>query len=93
MVELTFSSGPTNSMRGAAFLSGLRDEDLIRVVAGHAELIEALLGCRATVVLSGYASELYDGLLSGWSRRLQFSKIKVRFGGSNQACDLKTCAP
>lgn len=35
----------------------------------HAELLEALLGCRATVVLSGYASELYDGLLATWFRR------------------------
>jgi DNA adenine methylase len=35
----------------------------------HAGLLEALLGCRAAVVLSGYASELYDGLLTTWFRR------------------------
>jgi DNA adenine methylase len=35
----------------------------------HTELLEVLLGCRAAVVLSGYASELYDGLLTTWSRR------------------------
>ena len=35
----------------------------------HRELLEALLCCRAAVVLSGYASDLYDGLLSGWARR------------------------
>ena len=35
----------------------------------HRELLEVLLGCRAAVVLSGYASPLYDGLLDGWSRR------------------------
>ena len=33
------------------------------------ELLEALLSCRAAVVLSGYASELYDGLLTTWFRR------------------------
>ena len=35
----------------------------------HRELLENLLGCRAAVVLSGYASELYDGLLTTWFRR------------------------
>jgi DNA adenine methylase len=35
----------------------------------HRELLEALLGCRAAVVLSGYASPLYDDLLCTWSRR------------------------
>ncbi|WP_052372119.1 DNA adenine methylase [Nocardia otitidiscaviarum] len=34
----------------------------------HAELLEVLLRARAAVVLSGYASELYDTALSGWSR-------------------------
>ncbi len=35
----------------------------------HRDLLEALLSCRAAVVLSGYASELYDGLLTTWFRR------------------------
>lgn len=35
----------------------------------HRELLEALLGCRASVVVSGYASPLYDDLLCTWSRR------------------------
>jgi DNA adenine methylase len=35
----------------------------------HRELLEALLGCRASVVLSGYASPLYDDLLCTWFRR------------------------
>lgn len=35
----------------------------------HRELLEALLGCRAAVVLSGYAAPLYDDLLAAWSRR------------------------
>lgn len=32
----------------------------------HRELGEALRGCRATVVLSGYQSALYDEMYSGW---------------------------
>lgn len=34
----------------------------------HANLLDALLACEASVILSGYASELYDAKLSGWSR-------------------------
>jgi DNA adenine methylase len=34
----------------------------------HRELAEALVGCAAAVVLSGYASPLYDALYAGWSR-------------------------
>lgn len=34
----------------------------------HRELGEVLHGCRATVVLSGYHSELYDSLYDGWFR-------------------------
>lgn len=36
--------------------------------AAHRELADALHGCRATVVLSGYPSPLYDGLYAGWHR-------------------------
>lgn len=35
----------------------------------HRDLLWSLLGCRAAVVLSGYASPLYDDLLCTWSRR------------------------
>ena len=35
----------------------------------HRELLKALLSCRSSVVLSGYASPLYDDLLSTWFRR------------------------
>lgn len=34
----------------------------------HEELLEALVRCKSAVVLSGYASELYDTALDGWSR-------------------------
>ncbi|WP_457833398.1 DNA adenine methylase [Nocardia asiatica] len=36
--------------------------------AEHEQLLVALLRARAAVVLSGYASELYDTALTGWSR-------------------------
>ena len=31
-------------------------------------MLDALLACKASVVLSGYASELYDDALTGWAR-------------------------
>lgn len=34
----------------------------------HEQLLEALLRARASVVLSGYESELYSAALNGWSR-------------------------
>jgi DNA adenine methylase len=34
----------------------------------HAELLDVLMGCRGTVVLSGYRSPLYDARLAGWRR-------------------------
>ena len=34
----------------------------------HEALLSALFGCKASVVLSGYASDLYDAALAGWSR-------------------------
>jgi DNA adenine methylase len=35
---------------------------------GHRELAGALRECRADVILSGYASPLYDELYEGWHR-------------------------
>lgn len=34
----------------------------------HRDLADALKGCRASVVLSGYSSPLYDSLYAGWDR-------------------------
>lgn len=34
----------------------------------HRDLLETLLGCKGKVMLSGYASELYDTKLSKWNR-------------------------
>jgi DNA adenine methylase len=36
--------------------------------ADHRELLEALKGCKGKVLLSGYASALYDRELVGWAR-------------------------
>jgi DNA adenine methylase len=49
--------------RGPDYDHELRSDD------EHTELLEALLSARAAVVLSGYASDLYDGLLTTWFRR------------------------
>lgn len=35
---------------------------------GHKELLEQLVGLTAMVVISGYATALYDRMLSGWTR-------------------------
>lgn len=40
----------------------------MRSVAAHRELAEACLGCDAAVVVSGYGSALYDGMLGDWHR-------------------------
>lgn len=40
----------------------------MRSDAGHRELLEACLSADAAVVVSGYGSELYDGMLDGWYR-------------------------
>lgn len=34
----------------------------------HDEMLGMLLGCRGTVMLSGYRSDLYDSRLAGWAR-------------------------
>jgi DNA adenine methylase len=49
--------------RGNSYACEMRSEE------DHADLLEALLGCAAAVVLSGYAAPLYDDLLSSWSRQ------------------------
>ena len=40
----------------------------LRSPAEHEDLADALLACRAAVVLSGYPSALYDDLYSAWRR-------------------------
>jgi DNA adenine methylase len=53
------------STRGKSY-DGYQHE--MRGEVEHRELADALLGCRASVVLSGYPSALYDQLYSGWDR-------------------------
>lgn len=55
----------------------------LRADEEHRVLLEALLGCRSAVVLSGYASPLYDGLLGGWFR--QEIITQTGNGGSDRA--------
>jgi DNA adenine methylase len=52
--------GSTRSSGSYAVEMGKDDE--------HRELADALLACRASVVLSGYHSPLYDDLYAGWDR-------------------------
>jgi DNA adenine methylase len=50
------------STRAANYRIEMLDDDL------HVRLAAALRGCKASVVLSGYASPLYEDLYSGWHR-------------------------
>jgi DNA adenine methylase len=50
----------------------------------HVELAEQLNQCRSRVVLSGYASELYDRLYEGW-RRVDFDIANHAAGGRQKA--------
>jgi DNA adenine methylase len=36
--------------------------------ADHRELLDVLRQCQGKVILSGYASDLYDTTLAGWQR-------------------------
>jgi DNA adenine methylase len=67
--------------RGPDYTHELRTDD------EHRELLEALLGCRAAVVLSGYASPLYDELLSTWSRR-EMATQTGNGGGSRERTEV-----
>lgn len=50
------------STRGGRYGSEMLEDDL------HVQLAESLRKCRASVVLSGYASPLYEELYEGWHR-------------------------
>lgn len=51
--------------------------------AEHVELLRALTGCQASVVLSGYPSELYDEALRGWDR-IEIPHMTGQGSGANQ---------
>jgi DNA adenine methylase len=54
--------GTTRASGGGTYRHEMRSRD------EHLELIEELMACRASVVVSGYPSELYDDALRGWDR-------------------------
>lgn len=51
----------------------------------HAELLETLLGLKGMVMLSGYQSDLYDDVLTGWKK----VEIKARIS-SGRGTDTRT---
>ncbi len=53
---------------GSARTWGANYRHELRTDIGHRELAAALNACRASVVLSGYPSPLYDELYDGWHR-------------------------
>lgn len=67
--------GSTRTTSG--YQTDMRDD------ASHAELIKALQRARGSVVLSGYASDLYDAALSDWAR-IEIPTITGQ-GGTKQA--------
>jgi DNA adenine methylase len=50
-------------------------------IAHHVELLDALLAHRGPVVLSGYATALYDDTLAGW-HRITMKAPKVEKGAA-----------
>lgn len=50
----------------------------------HVELLWALMGCRASVVISGYPSVLYDDALRGWNR-VEIPHMTGQGNADNQA--------
>lgn len=72
--------GVTRSARGGG--NGYRLD--MPEQADHAELLRALRACKASVVLSGYPSDLYDTVLSDWTR-LEIPTMTGQSNGANQA--------
>lgn len=69
------------SARGGGYRSRYRVD--MPDEASHRALLDALLACRASVVLSGYPSQLYDTALAGWDR-IEIPTTTAQ-GGSSQA--------
>lgn len=53
----------------------------------HQELIDSLLACKASVVLSGYASSLYDEALGTWDR-VEIPTVTGMGGGSSHRLEV-----
>ncbi|XTP37118.1 DNA adenine methylase [Mycobacterium sp. TJFP1] len=54
--------GSSRTAGGGTYRHEMRSHD------EHLELIWELMGCRASILLSGYPSDLYDDALRGWDR-------------------------
>lgn len=52
-------------------------------VEQHVEFLDAALACKGKVMISGYASDLYDGKLAGWTRYV-FSLPNNAAGGAEK---------
>lgn len=59
--------------------------------AEHEQLLDALLRARAAVVVSGYASELYDTALAGWARHEISSFNGNALAGARQRTEVIWC--
>lgn len=53
---------------GRLYSNEMRDED-------HQRLLDCIVGSRAKIIISGYASDLYDNALCGWTRITMESRI------------------
>lgn len=53
----------------------------------HRDLAAALTSCKATVVLSGYSSPLYDALYDGWVR-YEFPTFTTQGGGDSRRVEV-----
>lgn len=58
-VDPPYVTSTLASAHGSRYTHGLNDD-------GHAELAQVLSECKANVVVSGYASDLYDDAFEGW---------------------------
>lgn len=68
------------SLRSRNYRTEMTDE------GAHTELLDLILACKASVVMSGYASPLYDEALTGWSR----VEIPALTGQSASGCGDRT---
>ncbi|WP_232005974.1 DNA adenine methylase [Mycobacterium sp. 852013-50091_SCH5140682] len=71
--------GATRSTRGGG--NGYRVD--MPEHGDHVELLWALMGCQASVVLSGYPSDLYETALKGWDR-IEIPHMTGQGNGTNQ---------
>jgi DNA adenine methylase len=75
--------GSTRSSGSYAVEMGKDDE--------HRELADALLACKASVVLSGYHSPLYDDLYAGWDRiEFDVGQARAASGARGPRCSGRT---